>query len=152
MKLHNRALSSSDFVVEGMYNVCFVSGGSAMRLFGTIAAVSLLSSVALGAFGAHALRDHLSERMREVFNTAVQYQFIHSLAILVVSLLVERGKWFRYAGWLYVGGIILFSGSLYLLSGTELRWLGMITPLGGLLFMAGHAVLIAAFLKLKPTI
>jgi uncharacterized membrane protein YgdD (TMEM256/DUF423 family) len=123
-----------------------------MRVFGTLAAVSLLLSVALGAFGAHALRDHLSERMREVFNTAVHYQFIHSLALLAVSLLVNRGRWFQYAGWLYLGGIILFSGSLYLLATSGIRWLGMITPIGGLLFMAGHAVLMAAFLRMKPTI
>ncbi|HSE39954.1 MAG TPA: DUF423 domain-containing protein [Acidobacteriota bacterium] len=122
-----------------------------MRLFGTIGAFSLLLSVAFGAFGAHALRDHLSERMREVFETGVRYQLIHSLAIVVISLLAGRGVLFTYAGWLYVAGIILFSFSLYLLAITGVRWLGMITPLGGLSFIAGHALLIAAFFRLKSS-
>lgn len=108
-------------------------------------------SVALGAFGAHALRDQLSDRMREVFETAVRYQMIHSITILIVGILVDRGAFFQYAGWSYIIGIILFSGSLYLLAITNIRILGMITPLGGLAFLAGHVLLLLAFWRLQSS-
>jgi uncharacterized membrane protein YgdD (TMEM256/DUF423 family) len=122
-----------------------------MRIFGAIGAFSLLLSVAFGAFGAHALRDQLSERMREVFETGVRYQLIHSLAIVLISLLVQRSVLFQYAGWLYVAGIILFSFSLYMLAITQVRWLGMVTPFGGLCFIAGHAMLLAGFLRFQSS-
>jgi uncharacterized membrane protein YgdD (TMEM256/DUF423 family) len=120
-----------------------------MRFFGTVGAFSLFLAVALGAFAAHALRDQLSERMREVFETGVRYQMIHSLAILLVAILIGRAPIFGVAGWLYIAGIILFSFSLYLLAVTEIRWFGMITPLGGLLFLAGHIVLMVTFFRMK---
>jgi uncharacterized membrane protein YgdD (TMEM256/DUF423 family) len=118
-----------------------------MKMLGLIGSVGLFLAVALGAFGAHALRDHLSERMQAVFETGVRYQMIHSLAILVAALLVQRHPLFQTAGLLYAAGILLFSFSLYLLAVTDLRALGAITPLGGLCFLAGHAVLFAAFYK-----
>jgi uncharacterized membrane protein YgdD (TMEM256/DUF423 family) len=122
-----------------------------LRFFGIIGSLSLFLSVALGAFGAHALRDQLSDRMREVFETAVRYQMIHSITILIVGILVDRGAFFQYAGWSYLIGIILFSGSLYLLAITNIRILGMITPLGGLAFLAGHVLLLLAFWRLQSS-
>ena len=122
-----------------------------MRFFGIIGSLSLFLSVALGAFGAHALRDQLSERMREVFETAVRYQMIHSITILIAGILFDRGPFFQYAGWFYIIGIVLFSGSLYLLAVTDIRILGMITPLGGLAFLAGHLLLLLAFWRLQSS-
>jgi uncharacterized membrane protein YgdD (TMEM256/DUF423 family) len=122
-----------------------------LRFFGIIGSLSLFLSVALGAFGAHALRDQLSDRMREVFETAVRYQMIHSITILIAGILVDRGVFFQYAGWLYIVGIILFSGSLYLLAVTNIRTLGMITPLGGLAFLSGHLLLLLAFWRLQSS-
>lgn len=122
-----------------------------MRFFGIIGSLSLFLSVALGAFGAHALRDNLSERMREVFETAVRYQMIHSITILIAGILVSRDAFFQYAGWLYIAGILLFSGSLYLLAVTNIRTLGMITPIGGLAFLAGHVLLLVAFWRMQSS-
>jgi uncharacterized membrane protein YgdD (TMEM256/DUF423 family) len=122
-----------------------------LRFFGIIGSLSLFLSVALGAFGAHALRDQLSDRMKEVFETAVRYQMIHSITILIAGILVNRGPVFQYAGWLYIVGIVLFSGSLYLLAVTNIRTLGMITPLGGLAFLAGHLMLLLAFWRLQSS-
>ena len=122
-----------------------------MRFFGIVGSLSLFLSVALGAFGAHALRDQLSDRMREVFETAVRYQLVHSIMILIVGVLAARGVFFQYAGWLYIAGIILFSGSLYLLAVTNIRALGIITPLGGLAFLAGHLLLLIAFWRLQSS-
>jgi uncharacterized membrane protein YgdD (TMEM256/DUF423 family) len=122
-----------------------------LRFFGIVGSLSLFLSVALGAFGAHALRDQLSDRMREVFETAVRYQLIHSITILIVGILAGRGVYFQYAGWLYIVGIMLFSGSLYLLAVTNIRALGIITPLGGLAFLAGHLLLLIAFWRLQSS-
>lgn len=122
-----------------------------MRFFGIIGSLSLFLSVALGAFGAHALRNQLSDRMMEVFETAVRYQMIHSITILIAGILVDRGAFFQYAGWSYIIGTILFSGSLYLLAVTNIRTLGMITPLGGLAFLAGHVLLLLAFWRLQSS-
>ena len=107
-----------------------------------IAAVLCFLAVALGAFGAHGLRSTLQARgMLEVWNKAVFYQFIHALALLVLAL---YGTINRGACLLFVIGILLFSGSLYLLALTSLRWLGPVTPLGGLCFLAGWAWLVLA--------
>jgi uncharacterized membrane protein YgdD (TMEM256/DUF423 family) len=107
-----------------------------------IAAALCFLAVALGAFGAHGLRSTLESRgMVDVWNKAVFYQFIHAIALLVLSLYgsINRGAW-----WLLFAGIVLFSGSLYLLALTSLRWLGAVTPLGGLCFLAGWAWLFLA--------
>jgi uncharacterized membrane protein YgdD (TMEM256/DUF423 family) len=111
-------------------------------LFFRIAAALCFLAVALGAFGAHALRPTLeSHGLLDVWNKAVFYHFVHALALFVLALLatVHRG-----AGFLFLAGIILFSGSLYLMALTNVRWLGAITPLGGLCFLAGWAWLIIA--------
>ena len=107
-----------------------------------IAAVLCFLAVALGAFGAHGLRSTLQARgMLDVWNKAVFYQFVHAVALLVLALYgtVNRG-----ACLLLLIGIVLFSGSLYLLALTNLRWLGPITPLGGLCFLAGWTWLVLA--------
>ncbi len=105
-----------------------------------IAAALCFLAVALGAFGAHSLKSTLELRgMLDVWNKAVLYHFIHAIALLVLALYgnVNCGAW-----WLLFAGIFLFSGSLYLLALTNLRWLGAVTPLGGLCFLAGWAWLI----------
>jgi uncharacterized membrane protein YgdD (TMEM256/DUF423 family) len=105
-----------------------------------IAAVLCFLAVALGAFGAHGLRSTLElHGMLDAWNKAVLYHFVHAIALLVLALhgSVNRGAW-----WLLFGGIFLFSGSLYLMALTNLRWLGAITPLGGLCFLGGWAWLI----------
>jgi uncharacterized membrane protein YgdD (TMEM256/DUF423 family) len=105
-----------------------------------IAASLCFIAVALGAFGAHSLKSTLElHGMLDVWNKAVLYHFIHAIALLVLALYgsVNRGAW-----WLLSAGIFLFSGSLYILALTNLRWLGAITPFGGLCFLAGWAWLI----------
>jgi uncharacterized membrane protein YgdD (TMEM256/DUF423 family) len=107
-----------------------------------IAAALCFLAVALGAFGAHGLRSTLESRgMVDVWNKAVFYQFIHAIALLVLALYgtVNRGAW-----WLLFTGILLFSGSLYLLALTSFRWLGPVTPIGGLCFLVGWAWLFLA--------
>ena len=102
----------------------------------TAAAMCFLA-VALGAFGAHALRATLEAgQMTEIWKTAVFYHFIHGIALFALALWGRRSN---AVWWLFVAGIILFSGSLYLMALTNLRWLGAITPLGGLCFLAGWA-------------
>ena len=105
-----------------------------------IAGVLCFLAVALGAFGAHGLRSTLEARgMLEVWNKAVFYQFVHAIVLLVLAL---YGTINRGACLLLVIGILLFSGSLYLLALTNLRWLGAVTPLGGLCFLAGWGWLV----------
>ncbi|MCA1647794.1 MAG: DUF423 domain-containing protein [Chloroflexi bacterium] len=112
------------------------------RLFLTLAAVSACLAVAAGAFGTHALRDRLSADMLQVFQTGVTYQMYHALGLLAVGILLARfsvdgSVWLTSAGWLFVTGSVLFSGSLYALSLTGISWLGAITPLGGVAFLVG---------------
>jgi len=107
-----------------------------------VAALLCFLAVALGAFGAHALKSTLEARgMLDVWNKAVLYHFIHAIALLVLALFgtINRSAW-----WLLLAGIFLFSGSLYLMALTNLRWLGLVTPVGGLCFLAGWAWLIIA--------
>ena len=107
-----------------------------------IAAALCLLAVALGAFGAHALRSTLERRgMVDVWNKAVFYQFVHAIALLAFAL---YGTINRGACLLRLTGIVLFSGSLFLLALTNQRWLGAVTPLGGLCFLAGWAWLVIA--------
>ena len=109
-------------------------------LFFRIATALCFLAVALGAFGAHALKSTLeSHGMTDVWNKAVLYHFIHAIALLVLSRFATVNS---KASLLLVAGIILFSGSLYLMALTNVRWLGAITPLGGLCFLAGWAWLI----------
>ena len=104
--------------------------------------------VGLGAFGAHGLRGRLSPDMLAVFETAVRYQMYHALALLAVAVMMSRveGRAVLVAGWSFIAGILIFSGSLYALALTGVTMLGAVTPIGGLAFLAGWVALaIAAF-------
>ncbi len=109
----------------------------------------LFLAVALGAFGAHALKARLSPEMLAIFETGVRYHFYHGLALFAVAWVAERspGTFVQASGYSFVIGIVLFSGSLYLLSATGVRWLGAITPIGGLAFLAGWALLFVASVR-----
>jgi uncharacterized membrane protein YgdD (TMEM256/DUF423 family) len=111
------------------------------RLFAVIGSISALISVAAGAFGSHALRQRLAADLLAVFETGARYQMYHALALLAVAWAV--GRWpapqLSWAGWLFTAGTVVFCGSLYALSLTGTRWLGAITPIGGICFLAGWA-------------
>jgi uncharacterized membrane protein YgdD (TMEM256/DUF423 family) len=114
-----------------------------LRHFLLLGAINGFLAVAFGAFAAHGLKDLLSPGLLEVFQTGVEYQALHGLALLLVGLLgrSERLDGLVVAGWAFATGILLFSGSLYLLALTDARWLGMVTPLGGTAFLIGWAAL-----------
>jgi uncharacterized membrane protein YgdD (TMEM256/DUF423 family) len=116
------------------------------RLFFSLGALSAMIAVAAGAFGAHALRERLSPEYLAVFETAARYQMYHALALLVVAWAVNRwpGALLTWAGWLFLVGMVLFSGSLYALALTGARWLGAVTPIGGAAFLAAWACLALA--------
>ena len=104
-------------------------------------------AVALGAFGAHALENRLSADLLSTYEVGVRYHFYHALALLGVVAVISRwpeSSAALWAGWLFVIGILIFSGSLYILAFTGIRWLGAITPLGGLAFLAGWLCLALA--------
>ena len=105
--------------------------------------------VVLGAFGAHGLRERLTADMLAVFETGVRYHFIHALGLFAVAWAASRwpGPLVGAAGWLFVAGIAIFSGSLYVLSISGIRWLGAITPIGGLCMIAGWALLAVVALR-----
>ena len=110
--------------------------------------------VICGAFGAHALASVLTERDLSTWQTAVLYQFIHSLALLAVGLWYQSrpAKSLRVAVWAFISGIIIFSGSLYLLVATDTRWLGAVTPIGGTAFIVGWiATFVAAWDLREPS-
>jgi len=113
------------------------------RLFFTLAAVSAGLGVALGAFGAHALKTRLAPDLLAIFEVAVRYQLVHALALLAVAWAWSRwpGGAVVAGGWLFVGGTVLFSGSLYALALSGERWLGAITPIGGVAWLAGWGCL-----------
>jgi uncharacterized membrane protein YgdD (TMEM256/DUF423 family) len=98
-------------------------------------------SVAAGAFGAHALKQRLSPELLAVFETGARYQMYHALGLFAVSFAVSQNHPASPAGWAMLAGIVLFSGSLYALALTSIRGLGAITPIGGLCFLAGWALL-----------
>ena len=99
--------------------------------------VSALIAVGMGAFGAHGLKAMLTPEMLAVYKTGVTYQMWHALGLILIALLRQqnKGKLLIWAGWFMFAGIILFSGSLYLLAILNTKWLGMITPLGGVAFL-----------------
>lgn len=119
------------------------------RVFFGVGALFALLGVMAGAFGSHALRARLAPDMLNVFEIAVRYQLIHALGLLAVAWAVTRwpGAAVNAAGWLFVAGIVLFSGSLYLLTLLGTRGLGIITPIGGVAMMAGWACLAWAALS-----
>ena len=109
------------------------------KTFLFVGALAGFLAVAFGAFGAHALRSRLTPEMLGVFETGVRYQMYHALAIIAVGLMLSRtGGWlYSTAAWLFTAGIVFFSGSLYVLALTGVTTFGAITPIGGLLFLAG---------------
>ena len=118
------------------------------RTFLLVGALAGVMGVALGAFGAHGLRGRLSPEMLGVFETAVRYHIYHALALVLTASLMGRieGRSIVAAGWFFTAGIVLFSGSLYMLAATGITLLGAITPLGGLAFLIGWACLAIAAL------
>ena len=116
------------------------------RLLFGLGAASALISVGAGAFGAHALRARLSPELLAVFETGARYQMYHALGLFAAAWAVTRwpGPWPIRAGWLFAAGTLLFSGSLYALALSGMRWLGAVTPLGGAAFLAGWACLALA--------
>jgi len=119
------------------------------RKFLITGSFSAFIAVAAGAFGAHILKKHLEIDMLQVFETAVRYQMYHALALIFTGLIMNSspGRKVEIAGWLFITGTVLFSGSLYILSTTGVKWLGAITPLGGIAFLAAWLMLILHFLK-----
>lgn len=113
------------------------------RLFSSLGAFSALLAVGAGAFGAHALRARLTPELLDVFETAASYQMYHALGLLAVARALAHwpGRLTRWAGWLFIIGTLLFSGSLYALALTGVRWLGAVTPVGGVALLAGWACL-----------
>lgn len=114
----------------------------ASALLGT-ACLLMAAGVALGAFGAHGLRSRLAPDLLAIYETGVRYHLVHGLAACLAALLVRTGLGGRAqaAGWLFVAGIVIFSGSLYLLALTGTRWLGAVTPLGGVAWITGWVLL-----------
>ena len=116
------------------------------RLLFALGATSALISVGAGAFGAHALRARLSAELLAVFETGARYQMYHALGLLAAAWAVTRwpGPWPARAGWLFVAGTLLFSGSLYALALSGVRGLGAVTPFGGVAFLLGWICLALA--------
>lgn len=119
------------------------------QVFFILGSILGATGVGLGAFGAHALRSRLPAERLETFETGVRYQMFHALALLATAWAVPRfpaSSWAGIAGWLFLAGVLLFAGSLYLLVFTGRRWWGAITPLGGIALIAGWLCLAAAAL------
>lgn len=124
-----------------------------LRALVLVGALGGLLSVALGAFAAHGLRTRLSPEMLAVFQTGVQYQFFHSLALLAVGALAAQGlsvPGMRCSALLFAAGMVIFSGSLYALALTGVKWLGAITPIGGVCFLAGWISLTFTLYRFYP--
>ncbi len=120
------------------------------KLFLILGSINGFLAVALGAFGAHALKARMSPDLLAVYQTAVQYHTTHALGLLAVGIVAHwlpGSVQLQWAGWLFLVGIILFSGSLYLLSAAGLGWLGAITPIGGTAFLAGWVLFAVAALR-----
>lgn len=121
-----------------------------MKLFIILGAINAFLSVGLGAFGAHALKGKLDQYYIDIWNTGCQYQMYHALGLLVVGLLAAKlpqSALVTTSGWLMLAGIILFSGSLFVLALTQISVLGAITPLGGVAFLAAWVLMIIAAVK-----
>ncbi len=120
------------------------------RLFLAIGSIAALLAVALGAFGAHGLKARIAPELLAVYKTGVEYHFYHALGLILVGLAafhLPGSVYLRGAGWAMLAGIVLFSGSLYLLALTGLRWLGAITPFGGAAFIAAWGLFAAAVIS-----
>ncbi|NKB38223.1 MAG: DUF423 domain-containing protein [Gammaproteobacteria bacterium] len=119
------------------------------KLFILLGSTNAALAVILGAFGAHALKTKISEQMLGVFQTGIQYHFYHALGLLLLGILalnLPSSNWLKASGLLMLMGILLFSGSLYALALSNIRWLGAITPLGGTAFILAWCSLVVALL------
>ena len=120
------------------------------KLFISLGSVNALIAVALGAFGAHALKARLSPDMLAIFETGVQYHFYHALGLLAVGMIAAHlpdSSLVKWSGSLMFFGILIFSGSLYILAITGIKWLGAITPIGGTAFITAWLLLAIAVLR-----
>jgi uncharacterized membrane protein YgdD (TMEM256/DUF423 family) len=120
------------------------------KLFLSAGGFMALAAVSLGAFGAHALEGRLSAEMLAVWHTGVEYHIYHALGLLAVGLVatqLQESALLKWSGWLMLAGILLFSGSLYALALSGERWLGAITPVGGIAFLAAWALFVVAVLR-----
>ena len=124
-----------------------------MKLFLILASISGAVAVILGAFGAHVLKNIISPELMDVYKTGVQYQFYHTFALLFVAILIHlhNSRSLKYAAWLFFIGILLFSGSLYLLAFTGIKILGIITPFGGVAFIGGWVCLLGYAWRFQTT-
>lgn len=121
-------------------------------MFLRLGAFFAFTGVGLGAFGAHGLKTLLSPEMLEVYKTGVTYQMWHALGLILIALIQQQNpvsKLLSWAGWLMAVGVVVFSGSLYLLAILNMKWLGMITPIGGLAFLLAW-LLVVIFAGKKP--
>ncbi|SFS89281.1 DUF423 domain-containing protein [Marininema halotolerans] len=121
-----------------------------MKLFIVLGAINMFLAIALGAFGAHGLQGKISDRMIANWHTGAQYHMIHALALLFIGFLVSKvgsSPLVSTGGWLLLTGILLFSGSLYVMALTGVKQLGAITPIGGLAFLVGWVCIAIAAIK-----
>ncbi|MDH3405491.1 MAG: DUF423 domain-containing protein [Gammaproteobacteria bacterium] len=120
------------------------------KLFLILGSINAALVVMLGAFGAHGLKARITTEMLTLFQTGVHYHLFHSLGLLVVGVVAVQivdSVFLKWAGWLMLAGIFLFSGSLYLVSVVGIRWMGMVTPFGGLAFIAAWILFLMAIIK-----
>ncbi|MDP9725334.1 uncharacterized membrane protein YgdD (TMEM256/DUF423 family) [Priestia aryabhattai] len=121
-----------------------------MKLFLIIGAINAMLAVALGAFGAHGLEGKISEKYLEVWKTGVQYQMFHAMGLFVIAFLLSKfpqSSLLTASGWIMFAGIVLFSGSLYVLGTSGIKVLGAITPLGGVAFIVAWILIVVAAVK-----
>lgn len=120
------------------------------KLFLILGGVNAALVVLLGAFGAHALKERLPVEALAVYQTGVHYHLFHALGLIAVGLVatqIPASAYLKWSGWLMLAGIVLFSGSLYVLSVSGLRWMGMVTPFGGFAFILSWTLFVIAVLK-----
>jgi uncharacterized membrane protein YgdD (TMEM256/DUF423 family) len=125
------------------------TGPALARTFFAVGALSAAAGVGLGAFAAHGLKARLAPEQLAVFETAARYHLVHALGLLAAAWAATRwpGDAVAWGGWLLVAGTVLFSGSLYLLAVSGVRWLGLVTPFGGVAFIVGWVLLALAALR-----
>lgn len=121
------------------------------KTFLLLGSANALLAVVFGAFGAHALKHRLTEQYLKTFETGVDYHFYHAIGLLIVAILVHQypssSGILKWSGWAMFAGILLFSGSLYILSMTQIRWFGAITPIGGIAFIVAWLCLFIGVIK-----
>lgn len=120
-----------------------------IKLFLMTGSIFCMLSVVLGAFAAHGLKSRISEYALGVFKTAAEYQMFHGLALIAVAILIKWGLTLNWVGGFFIAGTLLFSGSLYLLALTGIKWLGPITPIGGVCFVIGWVILLVQVARFK---